>query len=106
MLALDLQKELEEEEESEQEEDMTTNQLAVLEQKAIFENIMNRSKSTSVELPESGALEGAPIVMGNRRATAALSGALEGRTNIGAPIERIEEIVFHHQQSRKRHSLK
>ena len=77
--------------------------LAVLEQRAILEAIKNKSKSTTVELPDRGALEGVPVsrvVIANNRGAASGSATASAGAGGGAPVERIEEIVFKHPPNR------
>ena len=103
MLALDLQKELDQEESNLNEDEMM-NDIAVLEQRAILDAIKNKSKSTSVELPDRGALEGVPVnrvvIANSRGAMNSSTAAVTGATS-GAPVERIEEIVFKHPSNRR-----
>ena len=103
MLALDLQKELDQEESNLNEDEMM-NDIAVLEQRAILDAIKNKSKSTSVELPDRGVLEGVPVnrvvIANSRGAMNSSTAAVTGATS-GAPVERIEEIVFKHPSNRR-----
>ena len=104
MLALDLQKELDQEESNLNEDEMMNNDIAVLEQRAILDAIKNKSKSTSVELPDRGVLEGVPVnrvvIANSRGAMNSSTTAVTGATS-GAPVERIEEIVFKHPSNRR-----